>query len=124
MRSPRESGGFFVSGVRPGGVEAAGSVVAGWCGMHANMRSVRCSRNGVGMTSATLLIRPVAPAAGDERDLICVACFGPIGDASDTGLYCAHCACHRCGEDAAGSGGHDGYCEHCAPALDAAGFFG
>lgn len=75
------------------------------------------------MTSATLLIRPVAPAT-DERDLICVACFAAIDGPSDTGLYCVACACRRCGEDASGSGGHDGYCLHCAPALDEAGFFG
>lgn len=87
------------------------------------MRSVRCARNGEGMTSATLLIRPVAPATEDERDLICAACWHAIDGASDTGLYCAHCACHRCGEDATGSGGHDGFCEHCAPALEAAGYF-
>ncbi len=75
------------------------------------------------MTSATLLPRPVAPATS-ERDLICVACFEVIDGPSDTGLYCAHCACHRCGEDATGADAIGGYCGHCAPTLELSGFLG
>jgi hypothetical protein len=76
------------------------------------------------MTTATLLSRPVAPAAPGRLDQICAACFGDIEGESDTGLYCAQCACRRCGEDATGSAGHDGYCGGCAAMLDVGGFFG
>ena len=76
------------------------------------------------MTSATLLIPPVAPADRAGVATICAVCFGEIVGSSDTGFYCASCACHRCGEDATGGDAHDGYCAGCAATLEATGFFG
>ncbi|MBO9533541.1 MAG: hypothetical protein J7513_11260 [Solirubrobacteraceae bacterium] len=72
------------------------------------------------MSSSTLIRRTVrlrfAPVP-----LSCVACFGE----HDTGgLYCAKCACQRCGDDATSSAAQEGYCEPCSAALEADGFFG
>lgn len=78
------------------------------------------------MTTATLLFPPVAPVHEAQLGTSCAACFASIEGPSDTGLYCAHCACHRCGEDATGSASEAGYCEHCAATLEVelVGFFG
>jgi len=76
------------------------------------------------MTSSALLIPPAAGASWAGESTICAACFGEISGPSDTGLFCASCACHRCGEDATGSDATDGYCVHCAATLEVAGFFG
>lgn len=72
------------------------------------------------MSSATLIRSAPKPRRGALRRS-CVACFG---EHATGGLYCAACACRRCGDDATGTGGWEGYCERCSAALEADGFFG
>lgn len=78
------------------------------------------------MTAALLLREPVATPLRVVAPLTCVACLGTIDGPSDTGLYCAHCACHRCGEDATGAAAAHGYCDGCAAdlAVEQPGFLG